>query len=47
MTDVDDVSAALGGDADALRDLTEKHLGTRDLDEADRRTNVVWGWRDD
>lgn len=44
---VDAVTSALGGNDDALRDLTERHLGTRDLDEADRRTRVIWEWEEE
>lgn len=39
-----DAKAVLGGDEERLKALTERHLGTRDLDEADRRTRVVWEW---
>lgn len=36
-----------GGDEEALREKTAEHLGTRDLDEADRRTRVIWEWEDE
>lgn len=39
------VASALGGDVGALRELTKEHLGTRDLDEADRRALVIREWR--
>ncbi|WP_435359303.1 hypothetical protein [Haloarchaeobius sp. DFWS5] len=32
-------------DREWLKDQMEKKTGTRDLDEANRRMDVVWGWR--
>lgn len=39
------VTQSLGGDEEALRELTRRSLGTRDLDEADRRARVVMEYR--
>lgn len=39
---LDRVVDMTGGSEDALRDGAKEVLGTRDLDEADRRTRVIW-----
>lgn len=39
--------AITGGSIDTLRDATEEHLGTRNLDEADRRSSVIWPYEDE
>lgn len=43
---VRDVRAILSGDRDRYLELIKEHLGTRDPDEADRRTQMIWAWRE-
>ena len=42
---LDNAIEVLGGNEERLKALIEQYLGTRDLDEADRRAEVVWEWR--
>lgn len=41
---LENAKAVLSGDEQTLKELTEDLLGTRDLDEADRRVRVIWEW---